>query len=72
VPTVKPGIDPDRCYFCQAEFTPQYPNEADAYGLYEEEVGEFWSEELQISVLAHADCVPEGTLEGSNPNWKLA
>jgi hypothetical protein len=43
--------------------------------LYEEEVGEFWSEVVNHSVLAHPDCLPMGidaTLNGADPEWKLA
>jgi hypothetical protein len=63
--------EPQHCYFCQAAFTPEYPDEPDS-GLYKEEVGEFWSNELDESVLAHADCVPEGTFEGTNEEWSMA
>jgi hypothetical protein len=44
-------------------------------GLYAEEVGEFWSDELNDSVLAHPDCTPRGItaiLEGADPDWKMA
>jgi len=29
---------------------------ADQYGMYAEEVGEFWNAETQTSVVAHAQC----------------
>ena len=60
-----------RCHFCQerlwvAEYDP------DEFG---EEVGEFWSEVLKESVIAHPDCLPMGadaTLRGEDPEWKMA
>ena len=36
------------------------------------EMGEFWSEKLQDSVMAHVDCLPEGVLEGTNDEWSMA
>lgn len=63
-----------QCHFCEEKFTPQPGTSADD-GLFEEEVGEFWSENLQDSVLAHPDCLPLGidaVLTGEDPEWKMA
>lgn len=60
-----------RCHFCH-EIIKTEPGDID---LYLEEIGEFWSENLQDSVLAHPDCLPMGidaTLAGEDPEWKLA
>lgn len=59
------------CHFCQEALLVDSHDD----DLYEEEVGEFWSEVLQSSVLAHPDCLPMGidaTLSGADPEWKLA
>lgn len=42
--------DSDRCELCEEKIK-TYPN-----GLPAEEVGEFWDEEAQDSVYAHAQC----------------
>ena len=36
------------------------------------EMGEFWSNKLEDSVMAHVDCLPEGTIEGTNKEWSMA
>lgn len=36
------------------------------------EMGEFWSNKLEDSVMAHVDCLPEGTIEGTNEEWSMA
>jgi hypothetical protein len=44
-------------------------------GYYAEEVGEFWSETMQDSVLGHPDCTPLGIdaiFMGEDPEWKMA
>ena len=44
-------------------------------GTFTEEVGEFWSDKLQNSVLAHPDCTPNGIdaiINGTDPDWKMA
>jgi len=63
-----------RCYWCEESFTPHkgttYEDE-----YFVEEIGEFWSEKLQDSVVGHPDCVPGGIdtiFEGNNPEWKMA
>jgi hypothetical protein len=60
----------DRCHFCEEKLV------LDDSGMsYTTEVGEFWSEALQDSVLAHPDCLPRGfeaVAAGSDPEWKLA
>lgn len=58
-----------RCYFCEEPFL------FDKHGMYREEVGEFWSEKLQHSVIAHPDCLPNGidtVFLGEDPEWKMA
>ncbi len=62
------------CYFCGDKFLLTRGTVADDSD-YAEEVGEFWSEKLQASVLAHPDCLPMGitnTLLGKDDEWKLA
>lgn len=59
------------CYFC-GESVLVGPEENEEYA---DDVGEWWSESMQRSVLGHADCLPMGataTMQGSDPNWKLA
>ncbi len=59
----------DRCHFCGDKFL------MDKYDMYREEVGEFWSDALQDSVLAHPDCLPLGidaVIAGEDPDWKMA
>lgn len=60
-----------RCHFCQERvLVASYDDDE-----WMEEVGEFWSEVLNRSVLAHPDCLPMGidaTLSGADPEWKLA
>jgi hypothetical protein len=59
----------DRCAFCNMKL------KQDKSGMYEEEVGEFWSKTLQNSVLAHPDCLPNGIdaiFEGKDPEWSMA
>ena len=66
---LKPQENMNECYFCGAEFL------RDKFDDYTEEVGEFWSDKLQDSVLAHPDCTPRGVeaiLMGEDPDWKLA
>lgn len=58
-----------RCHFCGDKLL------LDRYGMYREEVGEFWSDKLNDSVLAHPDCLPLGigaVINGEDPEWKLA
>lgn len=60
-----------RCHFCQERLRVDPQDDE----FYLEEVGEFWSEVLQRSVLAHPDCLPMGitaTLLGEDPEWKMA
>ena len=57
------------CHFCGERLA------YDGWVFEENDVGEWWSEKLQHSVLAHADCLPMGataTCEGRDPEWKLA
>jgi hypothetical protein len=66
------SVDVTKCYFCKSDFVMDGDPE---WGLYAEEVGEFWSESMQDSVLAHPDCLPRGispVIEGTDPEWKLA
>jgi len=66
--------DLTRCYFCEEKFLME-PGSSPEDELYAEEVGEFWNETLQDSVLAHPDCLPmgiEATLSGEDPEWKMA
>ena len=59
-----------RCYFCEEKLK-EYPD--CRYGS--DEHGEFWSESMQRSVLAHPDCLPMGidaTIQGLDPEWKMA
>lgn len=58
------------CFFCEAELKVQGPSD-----FFTEEVGEFWSETLQASVLGHPDCLPLGIdaiFEGTDTEWKMA
>jgi len=58
-----------RCHFCEATL------KRNKDGWYTEEVGEFWSDKLQDSVLAHPDCLPLGidaVFNGEDPDWKMA
>jgi hypothetical protein len=57
------------CAFCQSGL------KMDKDGMYKEEVGEFWSEKLDNSVLGHPDCTPNGIdaiISGEDPDWKMA
>lgn len=68
------GGEARRCYFCGEKFRYERgtPIEED---MFAEEVGEFWSEKLQDSFLGHPDCLPMGitaTIEGQDPDWKMA
>ena len=59
-----------RCYFCGDKLK-EYPD--CRYGS--DEYGEFWSQTLQDSVLAHPDCLPVSIDEiqrGEHPEWKTA
>jgi hypothetical protein len=65
-------MDGDCCAFCQ-EIIKRDDDDMmlDSNG----EVGEFWSETLQASVLAHPDCTPLGIdaiFNGKDPEWKMA
>jgi hypothetical protein len=71
---LKPHTDLTRCYFCEERFRFERGSKP-SDGLYAEEVGEFWSENLQDSVLAHPDCTPMGIdaiFNGTDPEWKMA
>jgi hypothetical protein len=62
------------CYWCGEPFRLERGTMPED-GLYVEEVGEFWSEEMQDSVLGHPDCTPLGIdaiVRGEDPDWKLA
>ncbi len=64
----QPNIE-SHCFWCHSKFR------KDKYDMYTEEVGEFWSDELQNSVLGHPDCTPlgvEAILLGEDPVWKMA
>ena len=68
---VRPPRSTLRCHFCQEQFLVT-PGDNEGFT---EEVGEFWSEVLKRSVLAHPDCLPMGitaTLEDEDPEWKMA
>jgi hypothetical protein len=54
------------CFFCEEKIL-MGPMDIPIH-----EIGEFWSEKLQTSVLAHPDCLPEGVLEGTNDEWSMA
>ena len=57
-----------RCYFCEEKLKEYADCPYDEYG-------EFWSESMQRSVLAHPDCLPVGIDEiqaGKHPEWKMA
>ena len=65
----KVEVDPTVCHFCGSKLR------MDRGGMYLEEVGEFWGEAIQDSVLAHPDCLPLGidaTQAGEDPNWVMA
>lgn len=58
-----------RCHFCGSDLL------CDDDEMFIEEVGEFWSNQLNRSVLAHPDCLPLGidaTQSGQDPEWKMA
>lgn len=60
-----------RCHFCEEPVWVTVYDEDE----FAEEIGEFWSDKLQDSVLAHPDCLPMGitaTMEGEDPEWKMA
>jgi hypothetical protein len=60
---------PSTCHFCGGTFR------FDKHGMYAEEVGEFWSDKLQDSVVGHPDCTPNGIeaiIMGEDPEWKMA
>jgi hypothetical protein len=62
------------CFFCGEKFRLERGSTPED-GLYTEEVGEWWSEKLQDSVLGHPDCLPMGldaVLNGDDPEWKMA
>jgi hypothetical protein len=65
-------VDTDRCHFCEDEIK----KDKDGWILESNgEIGEFWSESLQDSVLAHPDCLPLGidaVFSGEDPEWKMA
>jgi hypothetical protein len=57
------------CFFCESEL------KMDGCGMPVEEVGEFWSDALEDSVLGHPDCTPLGIdaiQTGEDPDWKMA
>jgi hypothetical protein len=58
------------CHFCGEKLV------LDESGMsYTTEVGEFWSDVLNDSVLAHPDCLPRGidaVITGTDPEWRLA
>lgn len=67
-------IDLTRCYWCLERFRYEKGTKPED-GMYLDEVGEWWSESLQDSVLGHPDCLPMGvdaTLQGLDPNWCMA
>jgi hypothetical protein len=41
---------------------------------FNDEIGEFWSDKLQDTVVAHPDCAPDfqAIFDGSHPDWKMA
>ena len=62
------------CYFCGEKLRLERGTKIED-GMYAEEVGEFWSEKMQDSVLGHPDCVPggmESVLSGTNEEWLMA
>jgi hypothetical protein len=64
----KPGWSSKHCWFCEEKLRMRD-------GMYLDEVGEFWSERLQDSVLGHPDCTPLGIdaiFNGEDPEWKMA
>jgi hypothetical protein len=72
--SLTPQTDHTRCYFGGEPFRYQRGTRPED-GLYVEEVGEFWSEELQDTVLAHPDCTPRGIdaiATGQDPDWSMA
>jgi len=62
-------MDGDACAFCQEIIK---RDEEDWILESNGEVGEIWSQTLQASVLAHVDCIPEGTIDGTNDEWSMA
>ena len=65
-------LDGECCAFCQMELK---RDEDDMLLESNGEVGEFWSETLNVSVLAHPDCTPLGIdaiQQGEDPEWKMA
>jgi hypothetical protein len=62
----------DRCAFCNMTIK----KDADGWILESNgEVGEFWSNTLQNSLLAHPDCLPNGidvVITGKDPEWSMA
>jgi len=63
-----------KCHFCGDTFLVEKGSSPDDE-LFAEEVGEFYSNKLQDSVLAHPDCLPlgiEAVLEGNDPEWVMA
>lgn len=64
------NVDLSRCYFCKEIL--KYDISEMSYTT---EVGEFWSDKLQDSVLAHPDCTPNGIdaiFNGTDPEWRMA
>jgi len=60
------------CFLCEREL----PIDSDGMIIGDdEEVGEFWADAFEDSVLIHPDCLPQGidaVFEGTDPDWKLA
>jgi hypothetical protein len=54
---VNNDIRDNRCELCGEKFV------VDKFGLYVDEVGEFWNEKTENSVLAHAQCGYDAELE---------
>lgn len=63
----------NNCYFCEAPFRLEKGTKPED-GLYAEEVGEWWNKDVQDSVLAHVDCLPDADaiLAGTHPVWCMA
>jgi hypothetical protein len=65
-------VNVNQCHFCGTKIK----KDKDGWILPSNgEIGEFWSETLQDSVLAHPDCLPNGidaVFEGSDTEWKMA
>jgi hypothetical protein len=60
-----------KCHFCGDTLR----TEEGTDDLFVEDVGEFYSNKLNDSVLAHPDCLPMGidaTLNGDDPEWVMA